>query len=135
MASRKISDLHPDLQPLCETFLDRAADQGIEVLITYTYRSYAEQQQLYDQGRTKPGKIVTNAKPGESEHNHELNARPASRAFDVVPLVSGKPMWDAKHPAWEQLGVIGENLGLEWAGRWKRFREYPHFQWKEATNE
>jgi peptidoglycan L-alanyl-D-glutamate endopeptidase CwlK len=29
---------------------------------------------------------------------------------------------------WNKIGTIGESVGLEWAGRWKRFREFPHFQ-------
>lgn len=132
MASRKLSDLHPDVRPLAEKFLDAADDEGIEVLVTCTYRSGIEQAELYAQGRTAKGKIVTNAKPGQSLHNVMLNGNPASRAFDVVPMVNGKPMWEADHPYWQKLGAIGRSLGLEWAGDWKRFREYPHFQLKET---
>ena len=38
----------------------------------YTYRSFDEQNHLYAQGRTKPGKIVTYAKGGQSYHNFGL---------------------------------------------------------------
>jgi peptidoglycan L-alanyl-D-glutamate endopeptidase CwlK len=133
VASRKLSDLHPDIRLLAEKFLDEAEDEGIDVLVTCTYRSGIEQAALYAQGRTAPGKIVTNAKPGESLHNALLNGNPGARAFDVVPMVMGKPMWDADHPHWQKLGEIGKSIGLEWAGEWKRFREYPHFQLKETT--
>lgn len=132
MASRLLSDLHPWLQPLAEEFLRQAKQRGIDVLVTCTYRSNEEQARLYAQGRTEPGKRVTNAKPGQSKHNYTQNGRPASKAFDVVPLVDGKPMWNAAHPAWKELGEIGVSIGLEWAGNWKRFREYPHFQLKEV---
>ena len=131
MASRKLSDLHPDLRPLAQQFLDLAAAQGIDVLVTCTYRSDAEQAMLYAQGRTAKGKIVTNAKPGQSAHNHMLNAAPAALAFDVVPLVHGKPVWDASDPLWDKLGEIGRSLGLQWAGDWKgSLKEKPHFELK-----
>jgi peptidoglycan L-alanyl-D-glutamate endopeptidase CwlK len=28
-----------------------------------------------------------------------------------------------------QIGKIGESCGLEWAGNWKTFKEFPHFQY------
>lgn len=129
MASRSITDLDPRLQPLARRFIERARAEGLDPLITCTYRSDDEQERLYAQGRTTAGPIVTNARAGQSAHNARSSAgQPASRAFDVVPLVDGKPMWDAAHPHWQKLGRIGTELGLEWAGNWRRFREFPHFQ-------
>lgn len=128
MASRKLDDLHPLLKPLATQFLSECQKQGIDVLITCTYRSPEEQTQLYAQGRTKPGKIVTNAKAGQSKHNFQVGVFPASKAFDTVPMRSGKPVWAASDPLWKSLGEIGRTIGLEWAGDWKTFREYPHFQ-------
>lgn len=129
MASRRIEDLHPDLQTLCREFVRRCEAAGVEPLITCTWRSGAEQDQLYAQGRNgNPGPKVTNARAGQSEHNATIQGRPAARAFDVVPLVSGKPMWDAKHPHWQVMGKIGMELGLNWYGRpGAPFREFPHF--------
>mgnify|MGYP002477972077 CR=1 FL=1 len=46
----------------------------------YTLRTDAEQDALYAIGRTKPGKVVTNARGGESLHNYGL-------AIDIVLLV------------------------------------------------
>jgi len=42
--------------------------------------------------------------------------------------VAGKPMWDACNQVWQVVGSLGESIGLTWAGRWKRMREYPHFE-------
>jgi peptidoglycan L-alanyl-D-glutamate endopeptidase CwlK len=95
---------------------------GIDLLVTSTYRDNASQEALYAQGRTKPGKIVTNARAGQSFHNYRC-------AFDVVPLRHGKPVWDSKDPVWQIIGQIGKQCGLEWAGDWKRFKEFPHFQY------
>lgn len=128
--SRKLEDLRPDVREKAEKFLEIAKNMGIEVLITCTYRSKEEQAILYAQGRTSPGKIVTNALPGQSKHNNvEPDGQyPASLAFDIVPIIGGKPQWDSSNPVWKVLGGIGKSVGLNWAGEWKRFKEYPHFE-------
>lgn len=129
MASRRIEDMHPKLQPYVKAFMEKAEQAGVEVLITCTWRSNEEQYQLYAEGRTVKGRRVTNAKAGQSKHNHTLNGKPASLAFDVVPMIGGKCMWDAKHPHWQILGKIGMSLGFTWYGApGSPFREMPHFQ-------
>ena len=132
MSSRKLTDLHPQMQPLVTRLLANARAAGIDLLVTCTYRSNEEQTALYAIGRTKPGRIVTRAKAGQSKHNYTLNGKPAALAVDVVPLRDGKPIWSASDPVWKQVGEIGEKVGLEWAGRWTTFREYPHFQHPQA---
>lgn len=122
--SRDLKDLHPAVRKRAEAFLAKAKAEGIDLLVTSTYRDAESQQALYDQGRIKPGAKVTNAKPGQSWHNWKC-------ALDIVPLRNGKPVWgttgdDGK--LWERVGQIGESCGLEWAGRWTRFREMAHFQ-------
>lgn len=135
MPSRKIEDLHPALQPICREFLRRCESAGLDILITCTYRSASEQDELYAQGRSKPGRIVTKAKGGKSSHNAtKIDGTPASLAFDVVPLVYGKPTWDEKHPHWQEAGRIGMELGLNWYGRpGAPFREFPHFELKAGV--
>jgi peptidoglycan LD-endopeptidase CwlK len=118
--SRKIDDLTPTVATQCRQFIAACKAQGIDILITSTYRDYAQQTALYAQGRTAPGRIVTNAKAGQSAHNFRV-------AFDFVPLVNGKPAWD-NDKLISKCGAIGEQYGLEWAGRWHTFRELLHFQ-------
>jgi len=120
--SRSLDDLLPPVKERVEKFLNAAKAAGIDLLVTSTYRDNASQNALYAQGRTKPGKIVTNAKAGQSLHNYRC-------AVDVVPIVAGKPRWDVKEEVWQQVGALGKAAGLEWAGDWKRFKEYPHFQY------
>jgi len=50
-------------------------------------------------------------------------------AFDVVPLDGVKPVWNVSHPVWQKAVMIRKEWGREWAGDWKRFREYAHFQY------
>lgn len=132
MSSRSLDDLHPDVAPLVRGFLEDCKKQGIDIIVTCTYRSGEEQNKLYAQGRTAPGNIVTNAKAGQSAHNFMIDGKPASKAVDVVPLLNGKPIWNSSDPIWQKIGDIGESHGLEWAGHWTRFKEYPHFQLREV---
>ena len=121
MNSRDLNELLPKVKSLAESFVAACADEGIDVLITSTYRDAESQNALYAQGRTKPGQRVTNAKAGQSWHNWRC-------AFDFVPIVDGKAQWnDAK--TFERCGHIAESVGLEWAGRWTRFRELAHCQY------
>ena len=73
MSSRRLEDLHLLMRPLVDAFLAACAREGIDILVTCTYRSDEEQARLYAQGRTKPGLKVTNAKPGQSMHNFRFN--------------------------------------------------------------
>jgi peptidoglycan L-alanyl-D-glutamate endopeptidase CwlK len=119
--SRNLDDLAPPVKQRAQAFIDAAKAKGIDLLVTSTYRDSESQNALYAQGRTTPGNIVTRAKAGESWHNHRC-------ALDVVPLVNGKAIWDDQ-AMWKQVGEIGKSCGLEWAGDWKTFKEYPHFQY------
>jgi peptidoglycan L-alanyl-D-glutamate endopeptidase CwlK len=120
--SRSLDDLIPQAKERVEHFLSLCKNEGIDLLVTSTYRDNESQQALYEQGRTTAGKVVTNAKAGDSWHNWRC-------AVDVVPMVNGKPNWDGLHPVWDQIGTLGEQAGLEWAGRWRTFKELAHFQY------
>lgn len=123
MTSRSLDDLHPIVRNKATQFLSKCAEAGLDILIYCTYRSGVEQDELYQQGRTKPGKIVTNARAGESWHNWHC-------AFDFVPLVGGKPAWsDSK--LYLKAGIIAESVGLEWSGRWAgKLKETAHCQYR-----
>jgi len=120
--SRNLDDLLPNVKTRVENFIKACQVAGIDILVTSTYRDNASQDALYAQGRTTEGKIVTNARGGDSFHNHRC-------AVDIVPLVNGKPDWDGSHPVWAEVGRIGQENGLEWAGVWKTFKELAHFQY------
>jgi peptidoglycan LD-endopeptidase CwlK len=121
-ADKKLANVHPTLKTKAVELIKRAYAQGIYVLITQGFRSIAEQNELYAQGRTKPGKIVTNAKGGYSYHNFGL-------AFDIViQNADGSLCWSVADKRWQTVGAIGKSLGLEWGGEWRDFSDYPHFQ-------
>lgn len=89
---------------------------GVDILITSTYRSSADQDAIYAQGRTKPGPIVTQAKGGQSFHNFKV-------AFDCVPLIGGKPNWNSPYTVTAAEAAI---IGLEHGDR--GYVDLPHFQ-------
>lgn len=134
--SRSLDDLHPVVRAKALRMVEECEKSGIDLLITSTYRDRESQKALYAQGRTAKGRIVTNAREGQSYHNWRV-------AFDVVPLRNGKPVWGTSgngldnNPEdddtddlelWQSVGAVGRACGLEWAGDWKKFKEFPHFQ-------
>lgn len=121
-ADKKLQGVHPTVAAKARQLISQAYKEGIPIIITQGFRSVEEQNELYAQGRTKPGKIVTNARGGYSYHNFGL-------AFDFAILnPDGSVNWnvDAK---WKRVAQIGKSLGLEWGGDWKGFKDYPHFQY------
>lgn len=102
------------------TILD---SEAIILRVTQGLRSWSEQDKLYAQGRTQPGKIVTNAPGGTSWHNFGL-------AVDVVPLQGdmGTPDWNPSHPVWKRVITVGESLGLFSGSEFRTFKDWPHFQ-------
>lgn len=119
--SRSLNDLNPVVRSLAEQHTTSCKSNGIDVMIIQTYRSDEEQDALYAQGRTAPGKIVTNAKGGDSMHNYKL-------AYDMVVLIEGKINWSDRS-LYERIGELGEALDLTWGGRFKSLADLDHFQY------
>lgn len=119
---RNIATLHPRAQAKAREFMALAVplmqQYGAEVKIIGGYRTYAEQDALYAQGRTKPGPVVTKARGGFSNHNF-------ATAWDVGIFKGGKYLEDS--PLYSRLGELADDVGIEWGGNWK-FRDEPHFE-------
>jgi peptidoglycan L-alanyl-D-glutamate endopeptidase CwlK len=101
------------------------ADRGLEVVITQGVRSAAQQRALYAQGRTRPGKIVTNCDGyiKKSPHQHWL-------AIDIAIVKNGAVEW-ADLPEYHDLGEYWESLGGFWGGRIASLGDVYHFELKE----
>jgi peptidoglycan L-alanyl-D-glutamate endopeptidase CwlK len=120
-SAKNIATLEPEVRLVATMLIEKAVAQGINVKVIGGHRTYAEQDALYAQGRTKPGKLVTNAKGGYSNHNFGL-------AFDIGIFSKDGKTYHGEHPDYKRCGMIGESIGLEWGGRWK-FVDEPHFQY------
>ena len=114
-----IATLHPHAQHLAAVLIRDAFAEGIQIRIISGTRTYAEQDALYEQGRAKPGKIVTNARGGHSNHNFGL-------AFDIG-IFAGSA-YKPESPYYRVVGILGKSLGLEWGGDWQSIHDEPHFQ-------
>lgn len=116
-----INLLKPKVKALANKLMDECNKANIPIIIHQTLRTIEEQNNLYAQGRTKPGEIVTNAKGGTSFHNYGV-------AFDFCPLTNGKMNWKDLS-LFEKVGKIGIGLGLEWGGMWTDIIDRPHLQY------
>ena len=122
-SEKVISTLLPEVQPIARALVQKAALGGIRIKIISGFRTYAEQDALYAQGRTAPGDVVTNARAGYSNHNFGI-------AFDVAVFEGNTYLEES--PKYKAVGVIGMDLGLEWGGNWKTLVDQPHFQLRPA---
>lgn len=142
----RIKLLHPKLR---DEVFDLYADINSRLIgkakcrFTHTLRTFAEQDALYQQGRTKAGKVVTNSRGGRSYHNYGL-------AIDIVLLLDRdgdgrytEASWDTKSDFdsdgvadWMEVVKVFKEYGWEWGGDWK-FYDAPHFQktYSKSINE
>lgn len=138
VSEQRIQQLHPlvreDVKKLIEK-VESGFPTNIAVRIVQGLRTIQEQNNLYAQGRTKPGAIVTNAKGGSSFHNYGL-------AIDFAILVDkdgngtyDELSWDIKKDNdkdgvadWLEVVNTFEAAGWEWGGKWSSIKDYPHLQ-------
>nr|WP_223254282.1 M15 family metallopeptidase [Halobacillus halophilus] len=121
-------ELHPRVVEYKEELVARAAEQGIEMVITDGHRSVESQNELYARGRSEEGKVVTHAKGGESYHNYGL-------AIDFALQTDNGVVWNMERDGngngksdWMEVVAIAKDLGFEWGGDWSNFKDYPHLQ-------
>ncbi|ALW84972.1 hypothetical protein AUC43_07630 [Hymenobacter sedentarius] len=93
-------------------------------LITECYRSVARQDALYAQGRTKPGKIVTYKRGGESKHNWQ----PCSALDVAFQLPNGEMSWSGLLLSKFARLMKAADARVHWGGDWPGFKDRPHFE-------
>lgn len=126
---RGIDKLHPELQVCVNKFLEECKSRGLDVCITETLRTQEEQEALYAQGRTKPGKIVTNCRGFQSPHCWGVS-------FDFCRNVKGKE-YDNSDKFFDKVGEIAKTIfdnteyDLFWGGDFKTFVDKPHIEMKK----
>lgn len=118
-SEKNIATLLSEVQPIARALVQKAALSGIQIKVISALRTYAEQNELYAQGRTKPGAKITNARGGYSNHNFGI-------AFDIGVFEGTKYIADSVK--YKAVGALGMDLGLEWGGSWKSIVDQPHFQ-------
>jgi len=130
MASRSTSDLNEILSDAyskaCAEYLKQYPNDS-QPFITCTFRSNDEQDTLYQQGRGLKGKIITNARAGESPHNYNPSA-----AFDIAFITVAKKLdWSAKNFKNFADIIVRIQPLVEWGGSFKSIPNAPHYQLKD----
>lgn len=100
----KLEHLYPDFSSKIKTILEDLNHwcsvhmKGYTATMVEGFRSQARQEELYAQGRTKPGNIVTKKNGTTNPSNHQ-----SCLAADIAFLHNGKLTWNVEREAWEYL--------------------------------
>lgn len=122
----KLHGVHPRLVAAVQRIQYAMAELGHSMFVTDGVRTLEQQMALYAQGRSAPGKIVTNADGWRTKSNHQVKADGYGHAVDMCFLLDGKPSWADDHP-WDLYGLMAKTLGLSWGGDWKK-PDRPHIE-------
>ena len=114
--------LDPALNERLDRLTELLAQEGLSIRLVSGRRSCALQNQLYAQGRSVPGTIITHARGCVSWHV-------AGRAVDFD---FGHP-WSTGHRPTEadyaHVGALWESLGGVWGGHFAGFVDLPHLEY------
>jgi peptidoglycan L-alanyl-D-glutamate endopeptidase CwlK len=117
-SERHIASLQPEVRPYARALWFKARAHGIDIKVISGTRSFREQDRLYAQGRTTAGPKVTSARAGESVHNY-------GHAFDIGVFEGREYLGSGRK--YDQVGVLGQEIGLHWGGTWRK-PDRPHFE-------
>lgn len=128
--ARDITALHPTLQNKIAQLKKLCAEKGLNIGIGECLRTIPEQNALYAQGRTKPGKKVTNARGNSYSSQHQWGI-----AFDFFKNVKGQAYNDDNF--FYSVAALAKSIGLAWGGDWKNPVDKPHLylpDWGKTTS-
>ncbi len=115
--------LYPPFFAALQALLADAHAGGADYFAISGFRSYSEQTVLFAQGRTAPGKIVTQAIAGESAHNFGIAVDLCRDGF--IERAGLQP--DYRPESYEPLRLLAPKHGLIWGGAWSN-PDRPHVQ-------
>lgn len=101
---KPVNDLLPEVKEKMERLIKICELMDMPIRVTSGFRSVEEQNKLYAQGRTTSGKIVTNAKGGQSMHNYGI-------AFDYC-FNTGVAFPPSQSERWNKVNRIAQLLGF-----------------------
>ena len=136
----KMSKVHPKL---VEVMKEAIKNSPFDFRITDGARTAEEQNALYQLGRSKPGRKVTNCDGYKAKSNHQIKVDGFGHAVDIFPCgieengeyrkFTSEEGYDDK-----KLKIISEHIlkiakekgvNIEWGGNWK-MHDTPHFEIK-----
>lgn len=134
----RAANLHPKVRNEVVALIDKAEagfPNNMCIRIVQGLRTIDEQNALYAQGRTKPGKKVTNAPGGKSYHNYGL-----AIDFAILKDKDGNGTyetlsWDTKEDFdkdgvkdWMEVVKVFKDAGWKWGGDFSSIKDDPHFE-------
>ena len=148
--------LHPAFKIAVDRILTAMRARGWDATIGSGMRTLEQQAALFAQGRESLERVnclrddaglppisasenkdtVTNARPGQSNHNLTMSFLSSGRStFYVVngyavDIVSSRHGWHPNQHFWRDLGILAKQYGCEWGGDWKHKPDPAHVQMK-----
>jgi peptidoglycan LD-endopeptidase CwlK len=134
----RVEKLHPKIRSEVKSLIEKAEagfPATIAIRVVQGYRTLAEQDALYAQGRTKPGPIVTNSRGGSSYHNYGLaidfailydkdgNGKYETLSWDLLKDFDRDGVAD-----WQEVVKTFKASGYTWGGDWNSIKDNPHLQ-------
>jgi hypothetical protein len=121
--------LHPWLNYKLGLLLKQCSKKGIYLIITEGFRRKEYQDCLYAKGRTKPGRIITNAKGSDYSSQHQWGI-----AFDIALKYDVDGDGRITDDTYNNKGIKdvakiakSKKVGLAWGGDWVSPVDTPHF--------
>lgn len=137
----KMKGVHPKLIELMKKAI---GDSPYDFKIIQGLRTAEYQNSLYQQGRTKPGKIVTKLDGYSRKSNHQAKADGYGHAVDIavcghydqngnyVKYTTDAEMFDNKKlvEISRHVKAVAKEMGMEivWGGDWKTLYDTPHYE-------
>lgn len=128
-----LKGVHPDLVKL---MTESIKDSPVDFTITEGVRSDKRQQDLYAQGRTTKGIIVTNVDGIRRKSNHQPKTDGYGYAVDLYPFYNGSVQVQDKEVIAKlkliavHIKAVAKCIGVKitWGGDWKNPYDPPHFE-------
>lgn len=137
----KMKGVHPKLIELMKKAI---SNSPYDFKIVQGLRTAEYQNELYQQGRTKPGKIVTKLDGYNKKSNHQAKADGYGHAVDIavcghydqngnyVKYTTDAEMFDNKKlvEISRHVKAVAKDMGLDivWGGDWKTLYDTPHYE-------
>lgn len=103
--NRNLDDLAPFFSQRLQDAIEECQCQGLPIYFFEGYRSPERQDWLFEQGRTRPGRIVTKARAYQSWHQYGI-------AADLCFKYNGKWAWNKDDP-WDKVHEVFHDFGFE----------------------
>jgi len=128
---QRLVGVEPGMVVVVLAILRALDDLNFGMFVTEGVRSDARQIELWNQGRTTPGDIVTEKNGTTNRSRHQVRADGFGYAVDLAflddPTTAALETYDDKQP-WDLMGLMAEKRGLVWGGRWVTPHDLPHIE-------